>query len=301
MRSSSNPRPYIEKNFQPLLIGGLLTFIYGPVLFHWLDGWVNKSISTDHEYFSHGLIGIPYAAYIVWQDRKKWTALPDYSHPLGGFLLGLAAVLYVSGTSIWVNLSFPVMLAGICLWFKGIPGLKLLCFPLVLVFLATPNPIPYLITPYTLPLQTFIAGVSGFLLKQGGFDVAVDGIYISLNGRLVEVAPYCAGLKMLFTSFYVTLMLLHWTKNLKDVKLSCFLLGSSIVISVIANTIRNAILACFHGLGRQDLFTWLHDGWGGDLYSTIMLLFIVLLFKIVQRWQERTPIESPTGEINRDD
>jgi hypothetical protein len=31
------------------------------------------------------LIGLPYAAYIVWQNRKKWQRLEDRSHPLGAF------------------------------------------------------------------------------------------------------------------------------------------------------------------------------------------------------------------------
>ncbi len=301
MSLSPGLRPTTERNWPLIIVGAFLAFIYAPILYHWFDGWINKTISTDHEYFSHALIGFPYAAYIVWQERKKWAELPDYSHPLGGVLLGLAAALYASGATIPVNFSFPLMLTGICLWLKGIPGLKLLWFPLLLVFLATPNPVPYLITPYTLPLQIFIANISGFLLQQTGFQVVVDGIYISVNGRLVEVAPYCAGLKMLFTSFYVTLMLLHWTKNLGNAWVSAMMLTGSIVISIIANTIRNAILACFHGLGREDLFKWLHDSWGGDLYSTMMLLFIVLLFRILESQKRKQSIASPAGEINADD
>ncbi|NEO47987.1 MAG: cyanoexosortase B, partial [Moorea sp. SIO4A3] len=31
----------------------LLVIIYGPVLMHWYNGWLNKSISITHEYFSH--------------------------------------------------------------------------------------------------------------------------------------------------------------------------------------------------------------------------------------------------------
>ncbi|MFM7881220.1 MAG: cyanoexosortase B, partial [Microcystis panniformis] len=187
------------KNRQSWLMIGFLAVIYGPVIFHWYDGWLNKSISTEHEYFSHGLIGLPYAAYIVWQNRKKWQRLEDRSHPLGAFLLTLGAILYLLGSSLWVSMSFPIILAGICLWLKGREGFKLQGFPLLLTALATPNPIPYLIAPYTLPLQVFIAACSGFILQQAGLDVSVDGVYIAVEGRMVEVAPYCAGLKMLFT------------------------------------------------------------------------------------------------------
>jgi cyanoexosortase B len=275
---------FVEQNFFHLLLIALLGIIYAPVIGHWYTGWINKSISTEHEYFSHGLIGLPYAAYIVWENRKKWQRLPDRFHPLGVSLFCLGISFYLSGVGELVNLSFPLVLTGVCLWLKGSPGLKLQGFSLLLVALATPNSLPYLITPYTLPLQAFIAGAAGLLLLQMGFDVAVDGIYLAVNGKLVEVAPYCAGLKMLFTSLYVALLLLHWTRNLSDRKKVSLLLIGAAAISIGANIIRNTLLSWFHGSGYTQLFTWLHDGSGGDLYSTVMLGAIVLLLNGLNRF-----------------
>jgi cyanoexosortase B len=274
------------------LLGGLLVVIYAPLLYHWIDGWLNKSIGIEHEYFSHGLIGFPFAAYIIWQDRKKWQRSDDSCHPLGGILLGLATVFFLSGSDELMNLSFPLVLLGVCLWLKGMAGFRLYWFPWLLVLLATPNSIPYLITPYTLPLQKLIAGCAGFLLMQMGFDVEVQGIYVTLGGRLVEVAPYCAGLKMLFTSLYVSLMLLYWTDNIGDRRKVINLLVGAVFISVIGNIFRNTILAFFHGTGQESLFVWLHDSWGGDLYSALMLGVIVLLMKALDRFNYEPEIES---------
>lgn len=182
---------FLETHLGSLLIGGLLSLIYGPLLYHWVDGWLNKSISIDHEYFSHGLIGLPYAAYLVfWVNRPSWQNLENRFHPLGAFFLTLGGVLYLSGTLYCVNLSFPVVLTGLCLALKGIPGFQLNQFPLLLIFLATPNPLPYLVTPFTLPLQVFIAGVAGFILLHLGINVTVEQVYLLVNGRAVEVAPY---------------------------------------------------------------------------------------------------------------
>jgi cyanoexosortase B len=183
-----------------------------------------------------------------------------------------------------VNLSFPLMLIGVCLWLKGIPGLKLQTFPLILVALATPTEIPYLIEPYILPLQSFISTMAGFLLSGiVGMDVTVNGIYLSTGGRLVEVAPHCAGLKMLFTSLYVALMLLYWTGAIAQKRKIIALLAGSIVISVVANIIRNALLTYFHGTGNEPMFDWLHESWGGDLYSAGMLGLVVLLLNWINR------------------
>ncbi|MFW6357838.1 MAG: cyanoexosortase B [Chroococcales cyanobacterium] len=259
------------------LILGLLMILYAPIIGHWYDGWLNKSISIEHEYFSHGLIGLPFAAYIIWTKRKKWKRLENKAHPLGGILLLLGSAFYLTGMGELVNLSFPIVLAGICLWIKGIPGLKLQWFPLLMVLLATPNSLPYLISPYTLPLQKFIAGVAGFILIQLNLNVRVQEIYLFVNDRLVEVAPYCAGLKMLFTSLYVGLMVLYWTDALRSLKKTVFLLTGAAAISVIGNIIRNTMLSYFHGTGNDGAFKWLHDSWGGDVYSALSLVLIVLL------------------------
>jgi cyanoexosortase B len=259
----------------------LLIALYAPLVVHWYDGWLHKSISIEHEYFSHGLIGLPFAVYVAWTNRRQWYRLPNVSHPVGAVLILLAGVLYLSHIADLVNLSFPVILVGLCLWLKGIPGLRLQQFALLLLLLATPNELPYLIAPYTLPLQSFIAGTAGFILTQFGMDITVEQIYLLVGGRVVEVAPYCAGLKMLFTTVYVALMLLYWREDLPYRTVTGLFLGSAIVLSVSANIVRNTLLTLFHGTGQDALFAWLHEGWGGDLYSAGMLgLLIPLLIKI---------------------
>ncbi|MBW4464272.1 MAG: cyanoexosortase B [Pegethrix bostrychoides GSE-TBD4-15B] len=276
-----------QKRYLPETIAAfLLALLYAPLLYYWVDGWLHKNISTEHEYFSHGLIGLPFAAYLCWQNRQTWQALPTRTHGLGLVLLLLAVGLYSSRLPDLINLSLVVMLAGLCLWFKGWPGLRLQGFALLLLLLASPNQIPYLIAPYTLPLQKLIAGVAGFILAQGGMDVRVDQIYLFVNDRIVEVAPYCAGLKMLFTSLYVGLMLLYWTGNWRSRAKVLWFYGGIVIMSVISNIIRNAMLTYFHGTGQDQAFYWLHDSWGGDLYSTLMLGSLVWLIQKIDDWVE---------------
>ncbi|MBD2413508.1 cyanoexosortase B [Nostoc calcicola FACHB-389] len=272
-----------------LAILGVLLLLYAPILLHWLDGWLHKNISTEHEYFSHGIIGLPFAGYLGWLNRKQWVRLPDTIHPLGGVLLLLAGVFYLSGVREWVNLSLPVILAGLCLWFKGISGLRSQAFPLLLIFLATPTSVPYLIAPYTLPLQSFIAGTAGFILNQFGMEVTVDEINLYVGGRIVEVAPYCAGLKMLFTTLYVGLMLLYWTGALSSRRTTVSFLSIAVIVSITANIIRNTLLTFFHGTGQEGAFKWLHEGWGGDVYSACMLVSLVPLLNWINNYFSASP------------
>lgn len=271
---------------------GMMSLLYTPLLLHWYQGWLNKSISIEHEYFSHGLIGIPFAVYIAWTLRHKWSKLPEATvgeQAIGLGLAGATGVLYLTGLPDLVNLSFPLMLASITLSLKGWAGLRLQGFPLVLIALATPNELPYLITPYTLPLQSFIASCAGLLLKLVGMNVTVDSINLFVNGKQVEVAPYCAGLKMLFTSLYVSLMLLYWTGTIASRWAVTGLLSIAVILSIVANIIRNSMLTFFHGTGQEGLFEWLHDSWGGDLYSAGLLGLLVF---ISQRLADRLDRQS---------
>ncbi|MBD2742097.1 cyanoexosortase B [Coleofasciculus sp. FACHB-1120] len=279
----------IERYLLEGTIVALLMILYAPLLWHWYDGWLNKNISIEHEYYSHGLIGLPFAAYISWSNRQHWRELPDKSHPVGAALLGLGGVFYLSGITDLINLSFPAVLAGLCLWLKGVPGFKLQGFPLLLIFLATPTQIPYLLAPYTLPLQRFIAGTAGFILTQFGMNVTVNQIYLFVGGRIVEVAPFCAGLKMLFTSLYVTLMLLYWTGAWASRTKTILLVVGAVAISVSGNIVRNTLLTFFHGTGQEKAFDWLHEGWGGDVYSACMLGLIVLLLNVIDKYISDEP------------
>jgi cyanoexosortase B len=286
---------------EPVILG-LLGILYLPLLWHWVDGWLNKSISIQHEYFSHGLLGIPFAGYLVWEARSQWQSLLNRTHWLAAPLLLVAALFYNSGLLDLMNLSLPLLLAGLLLALKGDDGFRLYLFPWILVLLSTPTQFPYLIEPYILPLQSFIASVASFILLQFDINVVVDGIYIYVNNQLVEVAPHCAGLKMLFTSFYMGLILTYWTGlNRSRLRTSLFFIGI-VAVSVIGNIIRNATLTFFHGEQMTDAFHWLHDSWGGDLYSAAMLGILVVLVNLLERYVPTTlnvAAVSPDSGISR--
>jgi cyanoexosortase B len=90
----------------------------------------------------------------------------------------------------------------------------------------------------------------------------------------------------MFTCLYAGLILIYWTKLWHSrFKTILFSLGI-IVVSIISNIIRNTILTFFHGTGQDAAFKWLHDSWGGDLYSTVVLVLLIPLFKGVERWSE---------------
>ncbi|HEY9887289.1 MAG TPA: cyanoexosortase B, partial [Candidatus Obscuribacterales bacterium] len=214
----------------------------------------------------------------------QWQQLGDRWHPAGVGLLALGGGLYLSQLPDWMSISLPLVLAGLCLSLKGVPGLKLMGLPLALLVFATPSQLPYLIEPYVLPLQHFIASVAGFLLLQGGIDVTVEQIYLRVNDQMVEVAPHCAGLKMLFTSLYVALMLIYWHGLWRSRLRTGTFITATVMVSVAGNILRNAMLSYFHGVGNDRAFVWLHESWGGDLYSAAMLVSLIILLRLIQQY-----------------
>lgn len=262
----------------------LLAVLYVPLLLYWLDGWLNKSISIDHEYYSYAIIGFPYAAIVAWQLRHRWNELPDRANFMGLSLLVVAGIFYLSPVQEFMNLSMPIVPVGIALLFKGWKGLKLMAFPLLFIALATPTAFPYLVVPYLLPLQQMIASVVGFILMQMDMNVVVDQIYVRVNDRLVEVAPYCAGLKMMMTSVYVGLIILHRTENFSSRIKTTFLLVGAVLLSIAGNIIRNTLLSYFHGTDNTVMFDWLHESWGGDVFSALLLASVLLLMHVIDRF-----------------
>ena len=71
----------LEQNLLTVAIAVLIFLMYAPLIMYWYDGWLNKSISVEHEYFSHGIIGLPFAGYIAWTNRQKWQNLANVFHP----------------------------------------------------------------------------------------------------------------------------------------------------------------------------------------------------------------------------
>jgi cyanoexosortase B len=117
----------------------------------------------------------------------------------------------------------------------------------------------------------------------------VNETNLYVGGRIVEVAPYCAGLKMLFTTLYVGLMLLYWTGVLSSRRTTISFLSIAVIISTTANIIRNTLLTFFHGTGQEGAFKWLHEGWGGDLYSACMLVLLVPLLNWITNYFSVSP------------
>ena len=135
-------------------------------------------------------------------------------------------------------------------------------------------------------------------LKSEFVRQSVQGTDLYVGGRIVEVAPYCAGLKTMFTTLYVGLMLLYWTDALSSRRKTIWFLSIAVVISISSNIIRNTLLTFFHGTGNEGAFHWLHESWGGDIYSAMTLLLLVPVLNWIEHYFSEAPSENNRDREN---
>lgn len=153
---------------------------------------------ADSEDYSYGLL-IPlvsgYLVYLRWpqirggQWRPSWLGLGVMGLGMFFYLVGeLAAELYT------IRFSFVVVLTGIVWLHGGYALVRLLAFPLLLLFLTLP--LPELITyKLTLPLQLISSSLAAWFLRIGGVPVLQQGNIIDLGVRQLQIVAACSGLR----------------------------------------------------------------------------------------------------------
>jgi cyanoexosortase B len=77
---------------------------------------------------------------------------------------------------------------------------------------------------------------------------------------------------------------------------SIWFLSIAVLISVSANIVRNTLLSFFHGTGQEGAFHWLHDSWGGDVYSAVMLLLLIPVLNWIDAYFSEVPETQQEGE-----
>ncbi len=140
----------------------LLVVCYAPVLLRLVRQW------ADDPDMGHGFFVPVLAGYIAWQKRGKllsqapspnwWGLLVVAYGALQLFLATLGAELFLARTA------FVISLAGVVLVMGGARSLRILAFPLFLLFFMVPIP-AIIYSQITFPLQLFASQVAAAALS----------------------------------------------------------------------------------------------------------------------------------------
>jgi exosortase len=275
-------------------VGGLVllaAFLWShwPTVTELLDVWQR---SDEH---SSGLL-VPFlAAYILWlrrQDLQSTPVQPAWSLGLGAFLLaqavrGVGLEFYYSSAE---RLSVILSLAAVVLLVLG--WRYLVKVATVLLFLCLMLPWPNRIqSAITLPLQRWSTTSAVFCLELAGYDIRQDGNVIHIGDASVAVAEACNGLRMIIAFFVISGLVALLVKRTWWEKL--LILGSSLPIAFLCNTLRLAVTAVAFTLIQGEQYEQLFHDWGGYAMMPLALALVVgelwLLARLTTPPLELTP------------
>lgn len=230
---------------------------------------------TDDNYSVGQLVPLA-ALYLLWIDRARWRSCRVQTcwwgivvilAAQGGRFLGLMQ-LYESGE----RYALVLTLLGTVLLVAGWEVFKAVKWILLFLFLMVPLPgrIHNLISG---PLQAQATSGAVFVLELLGITVGREGQVILLNESVpLNVAEACSGLRMLTAFVVVSATLAYVVNRPRWQKL--VLLGSSIPIGILCNTLRLAVTAILFLIADGEFAeAFFHDFAG----ITMMPLAVLML------------------------
>ena len=211
----------------------LLIVSYAPVLQRLILQW------TSDEDMGHGFFVPVVAGYIAWQRRREllsgtpspcWWGLLLVAYGAFQFAVAtLGAELFLARTA------FVISLIGVVLTLGGWRLLRLLAFPLFLLFFMVPIP-AILYNQITFPLQLLASQAADSTLSLLGIPVLREGNILELASQRLNVVEACSGIRSLLSLSFLSLVYAYFFD--KKVWMRAVLLVATVPIAIVANSAR---------------------------------------------------------------
>lgn len=231
---------------------------------------------TEQE--GHGPFLIAAAAYFAWRKGERLRGMPFRPAPVFGWigLLGGLLLLYVGRSQNILTLEMlgllPI-LAGVVLMIGGWSILRILAFPIFLLFFAVPPP-GWLLDAATLPLKILISDVVSRKMYALGYPVAQNGVVIMVGPYQLLVKDACAGMNSIFAlsaigAIYVYMMQYRsWWRN-------AAIILAILPITIAANMVRVfALVLIAYYFGSSAVEGVVHDATG---FALFVVAFVILI------------------------
>lgn len=216
-----------------VILSALILFLYRHIAVKLVIDW------RDLPDFSHGFLIPFFAAFLLWDKRKKLRSLPIQPSWAGISLvvLGLFELLLgVLGADLFLQrTSFVLLIAGVIWTLLGRAFLRELKFVLFVLLLAIPLP-TIVFNRITFPLQLRASELASGLLQLVGVPVLRDGNIIQLPAMPLEVAEACSGIRSLMSLFTVAVIYGYFLE--RRTWRRTVLALSAVPIAVAANVVR---------------------------------------------------------------
>lgn len=246
--------------------------------------------------YSHGLLIVPIALYLVWERRDALARAPRTPSRWGLVLVAASLLATVAGTlgaeMFLARAPLIGVLAGGVLYVLGWQHLRLLQFPLALLVLMVPLP-SLIFNQLAFPLQLLASAAGESGLHVLDIPVLREGNIIMLAGTTLEVAEACSGIRSLVSLLTLGLVYAYYMDSRVWVRAT--LVVSTVPIAVLANAVRVAgtgIAAHYYGSDAAEGFLHTFSGW---LVFGVALGAMFLLQGVIA-WLRPEPLPTTLAE-----
>ncbi len=256
-------------------LGIPLMLLCAPIVRDLLDLWWNRYG------FSHGFLVPLVSLYLAWLQWPALRQIPVETAFVPGLLwLVVATVLLlaseVAGVLTTGSLALILVLAGLVLLLCGYAYLKALAFPLAYLVFMTPV-LDGLTEPLVWPFQLLTANMSVAILQALGIPVLLENsTSIILPTVTLEVVRECSGAGLLIAVLAIGLPLASLTLQAWWSRITLVL--SSVVIAIVANWVRVAVMGIYAQAGGKDLHGPYH------ILQGLFVDWVAFVFLFVGAW-----------------
>lgn len=271
-----------------LILCALVVLSLWPALTSLLSKWLSW-----RDAYTHGLLNALLAMWMIVRVLRRQNSAARHTPvvPLGLSLASVAlASAYLTNIELLYQLVMPVWLAFLVACIYG--GQLLL--PLLRA-----TSVLYLAIPFwdyaNSALQSLSALVSGFMLGGLGVNATIEGIYVTIDAGIFEVADGCSGLRYLLVS--MTLAYLHNALHIRSRQRQLILMVAAICTALVTNWIRVVtIIYAGHSSGMQSDLVQDHElfGWLIYLASLLPLMFFAHRLELADK---RASIVQPPARL----
>jgi exosortase len=255
---------------------GLLIACYAPVLIALIKQW-NYDADMGHGFF------VPFiSGFIAWQKRDEVLAQPPTPNWWGLLLVGYGALqLYVAtlGAEIFLaRTAFVISVIGMVLLLCGTRYVRILSFPLFLLFFMVPIP-AIIYNKLTFPLQILATQVATRALDILQVPVIREGNILHLSETSLSVVEACSGIRSLLSLTFLSLVYGFFFETRNAIRVALFF--ATIPIAILANASRVTLTGVLTEYNKDLAEGFFHSAEGWVIFM-VALLSLLAFHQIVK-------------------
>ena len=287
--TSTNPNLPVKSGYLALIIGigAVLILSYFPIIRGLVNDWM---IDED---VGHGFFVPVVAVWVAWQSREQLAATQLKPHWFGlVIVIGAACQLFLAilGAEYFLGrTAFVFAIIGSVLWLGGWGILKILAFPIFLLFFMIPIP-SIIYNQITLPLQFMASGFAENTLSAMGIPVLREGNILELPSQRLSVVEACSGIRSLLSLSFLSLVYGYFFERRTWVR--AFLFLATVPIAIVANAGRVTITGVLSEIDPELASGVFHfaEGWVVFVAALAMLVLthrlVAMAIGLVERRQQ---------------